>query len=179
MAQRQDALVAASQLVLAVREIVTSMPGRQVGTVGQLAVTPGAPNVIPGVVKLSLDVRDLDAEKIARIGEMVRARAREIAQRSGCAIEITRTGTHPPTTTTPTIQSAIARTADALDLPHTRLPSGASHDAQMMATLGPVGMIFVPSVAGISHSPRELTRWADVANGANVLLGTILELDRT
>ncbi len=60
----------------------------------------------------------------------------------------------------------------------TRLPSGAGHDAQMMAQLCPMGMIFVPSVGGISHSPKELTRWDDCANGANVLLGAVLEMDR-
>ena len=59
-----------------------------------------------------------------------------------------------------------------------RLPSGAGHDAQVMAKLGPMGMIFVPSVAGISHSPKELTRWPDCANGANVLLQTILLIDQ-
>ena len=60
-----------------------------------------------------------------------------------------------------------------------RLPSGAGHDAQIMAKLGPMGMIFVPSVDGISHSPQELTRWEDCANGANVLLGTVLRMDQS
>ena len=63
-------------------------------------------------------------------------------------------------------------------LAHTRLPSGAGHDAQMMARLGPMGMIFVPSVGGISHSPKELTSWEDCARGADVLLGSVLEVDR-
>jgi N-carbamoyl-L-amino-acid hydrolase len=71
----------------------------------------------------------------------------------------------------------IAAAADGLGLRHTRLPSGAGHDAQSMARLGAMGMIFVPSVGGISHSPRELTSWDDVENGANVLLHTILALD--
>lgn len=179
MPARQDALVAAAQLILAVREIVTSQPGRQVGTVGEISVSPGAPNVIPGVVRHTIDVRDLDAAKLARLGEAIRARAQEIAQRTGCEIEITKTGSHAPALTAPPIQAAIEHAADGLSLRHTRLPSGAGHDAQMMALLGPIGMIFVPSVAGISHSPRELTRWQDCANGANVLLQTVLEIDRT
>ncbi len=74
--------------------------------------------------------------------------------------------------------AAIERASDALALPHTRLPSGAGHDAQMMARLGPMGMIFVPSVGGISHSPKELTSWEDCARGADVLLGSVLEVDR-
>jgi N-carbamoyl-L-amino-acid hydrolase len=73
--------------------------------------------------------------------------------------------------------SAIERAAAALGLPHTRLPSGAGHDAQMMAALGPMGMIFVPSVGGVSHSPKELTTWGDCARGADVLLGSVLEVD--
>jgi N-carbamoyl-L-amino-acid hydrolase len=75
------------------------------------------------------------------------------------------------------VQRAIERTASAMRLSAARLPSGAGHDAQMMAILGPMGMIFVPSVAGISHSPKELTPWDDCANGANVLLRTVLEMD--
>ena len=77
------------------------------------------------------------------------------------------------------MQRAIERAAADAGLATTRLPSGAGHDAQMMAQLGPMGMIFVPSVGGISHSPQELTRWEDCANGANVLLRSVLELDRT
>jgi N-carbamoyl-L-amino-acid hydrolase len=83
----------------------------------------------------------------------------------------------PPAVATPEIQSLIEEAAAGLGLKTMRLPSGAGHDAQMMARLGPMGMIFVPSQNGISHSPKELTLWPDVANGANVLLQTILLLD--
>ena len=79
---------------------------------------------------------------------------------------------------TPDVQKSIEAAAARLGLATRRLPSGAGHDAQMMATLGPMGMIFVPSVGGISHSPKELTHWADCANGADVLLQTVLEMDR-
>ena len=79
---------------------------------------------------------------------------------------------------TPQIQFQIEQAAASLGLRSMRLPSGAGHDAQIMAKLGPMGMIFVPSVNGISHSPRELTRWPDCANGANVLLHTILGVDK-
>ena len=77
------------------------------------------------------------------------------------------------------MQSAIERAADALGLTHMRLPSGAGHDAQMAATLGPMGMIFVPSIGGVSHSPNERTTWEDCARGADVLLRTVLEVDRS
>jgi N-carbamoyl-L-amino-acid hydrolase len=76
------------------------------------------------------------------------------------------------------VQHAIERAATRLALEAARLPSGAGHDAQMMALLGPMGMIFVPSIGGVSHSPKELTRWEDCSRGADVLLQTVLEIDR-
>jgi N-carbamoyl-L-amino-acid hydrolase len=178
MPDRQDALVAASQLTLAVPESVTSVPGRHVGTVGRLAVEPNAPNVIPGVVTLTIELRDLSTSKLEALAEDIRARARAIASATRTAITIEPLSHNPPALATVEVQRAIERAADTFGLAHTRLPSGAGHDAQMMAQLGAMGMIFVPSVGGISHSPRELTRWEDCANGANVLLAAILEMDR-
>jgi N-carbamoyl-L-amino-acid hydrolase len=177
MNERKDALLAAAQLVLAVREIVSSEPGAQVGTVGEMHVEPGAPNVVPGVVKHTIDLRDLSSEKIAHIGERIQVRAAEIARSTGTEIELVKTSHHEGAKADSAIQQAIAAATDGLGLRHIRLPSGAGHDAQSMARLGPMGMIFVPSVGGISHSPRELTSWKDVENGANVLLHTILALD--
>jgi N-carbamoyl-L-amino-acid hydrolase len=85
----------------------------------------------------------------------------------------------PPAVATPAIQSQIEDAAKGLGLKTMRLPSGAGHDAQVIAQLGPMGMIFIPSVAGVSHSPKELSRWPDCANGANVLLQTILGMDQS
>jgi N-carbamoyl-L-amino-acid hydrolase len=177
MAERQDALLAASRLTLAVQEIVTSRPGRQVGTVGQLAVEPNAPNVIPGRVQLTIELRDLSPELLAALAEEIRIRAAEIGRSSRTTIELTSLGGNPPALASADVQQAIERAASSRGLDAVRLPSGAGHDAQMMAQLGPMGMIFVPSVGGISHSPRELTTWQDCANGANVLLSAILEVD--
>jgi N-carbamoyl-L-amino-acid hydrolase len=179
MADRQDALVSASRLTLGVREAVTNRPGRQVGTVGHLVVEPNAPNVIPGMVQLTIELRDLSPELLASLAEEIRARAAEIAKTSRTTIELTSLGGNPPALASADVQQAIERAASARGLESVRLPSGAGHDAQMMAQLGPMGMIFVPSVGGISHSPRELTTWQDCANGANVLLSAVLELDRS
>jgi len=176
MPERKDALVAASQLVLLVREVVNAEPGRQVGTVGHLRVQPNAPNVIPGEVRMTIELRDLQSAKIARLAQSIRMRAAEIAKRTDTEIGIAPLSHHDEALATPEIQAAIERAADGLGLRHTRLPSGAGHDAQMMALLGPMGMIFVPSVLGISHSPRELSRFADCARGADVLLHTLLTL---
>ncbi len=177
MAGRKDALVAASEVVLAVRAVATSEPGAQVGTVGQLSLVPGAPNVIPGEVRMTVEFRDLDGARVTRLGQALQQRVGQIAAETSTAIEITHSSRHEGARTHPRIQEAIAGAAAARGLRTVRLPSGAGHDAQMMARLGPIGMIFVPSVGGISHSPRELSRWEDCAQGADVLLGTILELD--
>ena len=178
MPERQDALIGASQLAIAVRDEVTKVPGPQVGTVGQLEVSPNAPNVIPGTVRLTIELRDLSPEKLRGIMDDIRGRARQIAEQTRTRIEITDLSRNPPALASTDVKSVIERAAKALSLPSTRLPSGAGHDAQMMAQLGPMGMIFVPSVAGISHSPKELTTWEDCANGANVLLQAVLEMDK-
>jgi len=177
MDARRDALVAASQLVLAVRQIATGEAGKQVGTVGRLTVSPGAPNVVPGEVRMTVEFRDLSGETVRRLGEALKARAAEVARETATAIEVRLSSRHEGARADPTIQGAIEKAAGRLGLQCMRLPSGAGHDAQMMARLGPIGMIFVPSVGGVSHSPRELSRFEDCARGADVLLGTILELD--
>ena len=178
MPERRNALLAAAKLIEAVQQVVTREPGRQVGTVGHLEVYPNATNVVPGLVKHSIELRDLSPEKIGRLGEEIRRQAQQIAHETNTEITIRHLENDPPAMANPQIQAQIEQAAAGLGLKTMRLPSGAGHDAQMMARLGPMGMIFVPSVGGISHSPKELTRWSDCANGANVLLQTILRMDR-
>ena len=178
MPDRRNALLAAAMLIEAVQDVVTSEPGRQVGTVGRLEVFPNAPNVVPGVVKHSVELRDISPEKIARLGDEVQRRAQEIAQKTKTEISMTKVEHIEPAVASPEVQSQVEAAASALGLKTVRVPSGAIHDAQLMARVGPMGMVFVPSVNGISHSPRELTHWADCANGANVLLHTVLAMDR-
>ncbi len=178
MPGRRDALIAAAKLVEAVNEVVTLEPGRQVGTVGQLAVFPNAPNVIPGRVEMTVELRDLSEAKVAALGEAVQARARAIATATGTTITFRRAEHILPALADPAIQAHIETAAKSLGLAFMHLPSGAGHDAQLLAKLGPMGMIFVPSIAGISHSPKELSTWGDCANGANVLLATVLAVDR-
>ena len=108
----------------------------------------------------------------------IRQRAAAIAANTKTKIDIADLSRNPPALASEDVQRAIERASKSLGLPARRQPSGAGHDAQMMAQLSPMGMIFVPSVAGISHSPRELTSWADCANGADVLLAAVLEADR-
>lgn len=148
------------------------------GTVGRLQVFPKAPNVVPGLVTHSIQLRDLSAETIARLGTEIQKRAQEIARDTGTEISMEKVEHAAPAVADLVTQAKIEAAATELGLKSIRLPSGAGHDAQMMARIGPIGMIFVPSVDGISHSPKEFTRWQDCANGANVLLQTILLIDR-
>jgi N-carbamoyl-L-amino-acid hydrolase len=178
MNNRQDALLAGAKFIEAVNRIVTSVPGRQVGTVGRINALPGAPNVIPGKVVLSLELRDLDAAKIKMLYDKIYAEAQQIATASRTKFDFTEINVNIPAPTDPRIRSLISEAAKELGLSTKNLPSGAGHDAQDMARLGPVGMIFVPSVGGISHSPREFSHPEDIANGANVLLHTLLKLDK-
>jgi len=178
MNQRHDALLAAAKFIEAVNRVVTSVPGRQVGTVGRIQAQPGAPNVIPGVVVLSLELRDLDAAKISMLYGRIREEATAIGKASGTTFSFKPINENIPAPTDPRMRQRIGEAARGLGLTTASLPSGAGHDAQDMARIGPVGMIFVPSVGGISHSPRELSRPKDIENGANVLLHTVLAVDR-
>ncbi len=173
MAHRRDALLTASRFVELVHDVVTSEPGAHVGTVGRLAVHPGAPNVVPGRVTLTLELRDIDETKIEQLYKRISDACLEIAKRNRTAITLRPTHAVVPAPTDPTLRAAIANAAAALNLRTHLMPSGAGHDAQNMAVLGPSAMLFVPSVMGVSHSPHELTTDEDVVNGANVLLGTV------
>jgi len=175
---RQDALVAASHLVLGVRRVVTARQGPQVGTVGRIEVAPNSPNVVPGRVVLSVEFRDLSTRVLDELGAALRAEADGIARDTRTAITFRLASTNPPAPAHPGVMAAIREAAAGQQLEARTLPSGAGHDAQMIAALCPMGMIFVPSVGGVSHSPRELTRWDDCARGAATLLETVLALDR-
>jgi len=178
MPDRRNSLLAAAKLIQAVQDVVMRGPGRQVGTVGKLQVFPNAPNVVPGLVRHSIELRDLSAEKIARLGEEIEKRGQEIARETGTEISLKRIEHVTPAVADQELQAAIEAAAAGMGLKTMRLPSGAGHDAQLVAKIAPIGMIFVPSVGGISHSPKEFTRWQDCANGANVLLQTILLIDK-
>ena len=179
MNQRHDALLGAAKFIDAVNRIVTGEPGRQVATVGRIEAFPGAPNVIAGQVILTLEMRDLDRPKIEALFEKIYDEATlQIAA-------VTKTDVHfrlyhdkMPALTDERIRRIIARTANELDLSVEWMPSSAGHDAQNMALIGPMGMIFIPSIGGVSHSTEEFSRPEDVINGANVLLYAILNLDR-
>ena len=176
---RQDALLAAAKLIIAVNEVINGVPGKQVGTIGKIAALPGAYNVIPGKVTLGLEIRDLSSQKIEQLFRAIEIRAAIIASTSSTKITFQRQANESkPALTEKKLQQKIAASAKALGFTYKLMQSGAGHDAQEIAGIAPVGMIFVPSKGGISHSPKEFTKALDMANGANVLLQTILQLDK-
>ena len=179
MEVRRDALMAAARLILAAREEVMVGSGRQVGNVGWIQVVPGAPNVVPGLVRMNIELRDLRREVIDDMIGRIREAARAIADEEGVSISIERYASDEPALTDPRLQELIENVAKGAGFSTLRMPSGAGHDAQSLGRAGiPIGMIFVPSKNGISHSPREWTDWEDCARGAEVLYLTLLELDR-
>lgn len=179
MNMRKDPMLPAARFILAVNEIVKSYEGAQVGTVGKIEAFPGAGNVIPGEVSLNLELRDLSSEKIWNIYNVLAAKAQEFAEASGTEVSIAHQEVaSKPALANPAIQKVIEQSARELGLSTMYLPSGAGHDAQEMARLAPIGMIFIPSRGGISHSPEEYSSPENIANGANVLLQTILRLDK-
>ena len=179
MNMRQDALLAASQFIIAVNEVINSVKGTQVGTVGKIAVQPGAYNVIPGKVELGLEIRDLDANKIERLFKGIEKRAATIAKDSKTSISFIRQPNESkPALTDKKLQQIIHTNAKLLGFSTKSMQSGAGHDSQHMASIAPSAMIFIPSVSGISHSPKEFSTTIDMANGANILFQTILSVDK-
>ena len=178
MAGRRDAAVAAARIILGVREtIVRDFPGC-VATVGDIRVEPGAFNVVPGLARLALEFRSPDETELDSIESAMLALVRAEAESDAMEVEVSPVARWEPSHLDQGVSNAIERAAAALGLTTERLPSGAGHDAQALASVTPSGMIFVPSVGGVSHDPSELTPWEDVVNGANVLLGTVGELAR-
>jgi N-carbamoyl-L-amino-acid hydrolase len=177
MDRRKDALAAASRALLAVREEVRAEPGPQVGTVGWMKIEPGASNVIPGRVTFPLELRDLDARKIDAIATRVLQRFDRIGKEENVQITCNKPDLHAPALTTDAFKEAIRVSAREAGLATMDLPSGAGHDAQNVARFAPMGMIFVPSRGGISHSPLEYTSPEQAANGAEVLYRAVLRLD--
>ena len=177
MPMRQDALVAASQLGLAVNTL-GNQPGDHVATVGCMEVSPNVANTIPDRVEFSLDIRDLDNACLDRLMVQLRAEAARIAKETGTKISFVSRLYNQPAPAKTHIQNAIADVCEALSLSHMSLPSRASHDAQELSRVTDMGMIFVPSQAGISHAITEYTAPESCVQGANVLLHTLLSLDQ-
>ena len=173
MPMRRDALRAAADLVMQLPQVTASISETAVATCGIVHLEPGAGNVVPGRCRLHLDFRDPDRDRLLALEQAIVAAAEQAAGRQRVSLTYQRDSITDPVRLDQRIQGTIQAEANRRGLGTLRMPSGAGHDSQNLARLAPTGMIFVPSVAGRSHSPAELTHWRDVANGANVLLATV------
>lgn len=176
MADRKDALVAAADFIVAVPEIVRKYGEEYtVATVGTIKVKPGSVNVIPGECTFSLEIRDQSQEII----DLTEQRLREVLEKA-CAEQtysFRQIAAHAPAPMTSWVRKSIAEACDKLNCECITMPSGAFHDSLLLAEAFPTGMIFIPSVGGISHSPREFSTAADIETGCTVLLKTVLTVD--
>jgi N-carbamoyl-L-amino-acid hydrolase len=174
LAARKDALREAIAAINALHELTRDASDTLRFTIGRMLVTPNSPNSVPSHVMFSVDVRHPDPATIARLGEAVEPTVRKAVKR--CSVEVTPTLHDDPCAFDPVVVDCVERAAQALELAHRRMPSGASHDAMYMARVCPTGMIFVPCEKGISHNEAENAKPEDLAAGARVLTAALLEL---
>ena len=177
METRRDALVSASKLVLAIQKMAAEQEICRVSTVGSIKAVPNAVNVIPGSATIGLEFRDTDMTALAAAEQELRRITDEAIINEEVAIDVQR---HRFTSAVPIsadMQAMVAEAAENCGMAWEPLASGAGHDAQAVANIAPVAMIFVPSVDGISHSPEEYSTPQDCANGAQVLLELLLLAD--
>jgi len=174
---RRDALAGAAEAMVELERLARAAPsGTAVGTVGVLRVDPGAINVVPGAVRMEVDIRDSDLEARTGVVEGFLSAARAIAARRGLELKVETITEDTPAECSPLVVEAAAAAAEELGVPHRRMISGAYHDAMVLGAEIPMGMIFVPSTGGVSHHPDEYTAPADVDRGVAVLAGTMARL---
>ena len=176
MAQRRDAACAAAEIALFVRNLAREMGGYQKGTVGRIELHPNLINVIAARAVLTVDLRNLDDGRLAEAERAFAAFLERLAVEAQVTIETRGLGRFAPVVFPESIVGLIEETARERGLPCRRMPSGAGHDAQMMARMCPSGMIFVPSVNGLSHNVEEFTEPAHLAAGASVLMRAAMRL---
>jgi N-carbamoyl-L-amino-acid hydrolase len=182
MPTRKDPLVAAANVVLfankRANEMVKQLGGSTVATVGKMLVHPGAPNIIPGRVEMGIDIRDGVEESMKNLtGEIIETIANlQDSYGVNCTIEVPLQ--HPPCPCSQEVIAAIGGSVQETSIKAIRMNSGAGHDAQNIAERVKTGMIFVPSVNGISHSPMEWTHWENIEGGIKILTQTLKNLSR-
>lgn len=173
---RRDAGRGAALVTQAVWDVTAGEFPECVANVGDIRLEPGAFNVVPGRARIGLECRSVDPDELDRLAARILDRVRTVADECQLDAEIRRAGHWPPAATSPDVRTAIRGAAEALGLSWREMPSGAGHDAQVLADVVPAGMVFVPSAGGISHDPSEHTQFSDCVNGANVLLGAAVAL---
>ncbi|MBO9678779.1 MAG: Zn-dependent hydrolase [Acidovorax sp.] len=175
MALRHDAGMCAMRCAAFVHELVARYGGRQLGTVGAVQLKPNLINVIPAQAVMTVDLRNTDGERLRQAQAEVLAFARHAAIEAGVRFEHRQLADFAPVAFDAALVDSVQRHAHAQGLSTLRMPSGAGHDAQMLARVCPTAMVFVPSAGGLSHNVREHTAPEQLEQGANVLLQVLLE----
>lgn len=172
MAARKDAGLALAKFCVAIDKRFPESCGlRTVWTTGRITLDPGAPSIIPGAAEMLFQIRDDDPSVVARLEELLRSMADEVSANGPCTVTVDKLRTGAPAMMNAGIQDAIEAASKALAGGRSiRMPSGAGHDAQMLATIMPAGMLFVPSIGGISHHWTENTADVDIVTGAQVFV---------
>ena len=174
---REDALVTAAQIVLAVREVALSRySDGTVGTVGNLKVYPGVMNVIPGIAEMWVDIRGVDHESVVETLQELKDEISIIAEAEGTTVSIEVMTSDKPVRLNPMVINTVETACKDLKVSYKRMNSGAGHDTMYMASLAPAGMIFIPCANGISHNPEESASPADIMTGIDVLTRTMRAL---
>ena len=177
MSTRRDALVSASKLVLAIQKMAAEQEICRVSTVGSIKAVPNAVNVIPGSASIGLEFRDTDMEALAAAEQELQRITDQAVIDDTVDIDVIRHRFTTSVPITPDMQAMVAEAAENCGFEWESLPSGAGHDAQAVANIAPMAMIFVPSLDGISNSKEEYSTPQDCANGAQVLLELLLLAD--
>ncbi len=180
MAMRRDAGAAAIALAAAIPAAFGALAGPDtVWNIGNFALTPGAANVIPARAEIALEIRDTDPDTMDALEERLRVLAGEHAQASGQAVAVTPTLDIAPAAMDPALGAEIASAAESLDASYMRMPSGAGHDAMVLARYMPAAMLFVPSIGGHSHTVIEDTAEEDIVRGCRVLAAAVARIAGT
>ena len=179
MSLRHDAAYAAAAITTFVRELAVRMGPPQVGTVGVIDLHPDLVNVVAATARLTVDLRNTDDQLLGDAEARLARFIAELSEREGVTITSRPLARFEPVIFDERVISLIETIAESRGRSVRRMPSGAGHDAQMLARLCPTGMIFVPSAGGISHNPAEYTAPADLLAGAEVLLDVLVELAGT
>ena len=174
---RHDAGYVAARIATEAREVATRMGGRQVATVGRMNLHPDLVNVVAREARLTVDLRNTDETLLVEAENQIKECVNSLEESEGVTIESRSLARFEPVVFDQQVIEIVSETASNLGLSATHMPSGAGHDAQMLARVCPTGMIFVPSKDGISHNPNEHTDREDLVAGANVLLQSVLALD--
>ncbi|MEM9267035.1 MAG: M20 family metallo-hydrolase [Cyanobacteria bacterium P01_F01_bin.13] len=173
---RHDAGYGASAIALAARQLALEMGGNQVATVGSIQLTPGLVNVIAKEARLTVDLRNTDETCLQHAEIAMQSKIDAIAKAEGLEITSRSLARFKPVVFDSAMIDLVTNTAEGLGLSVKSMPSGAGHDAGLIAPMASTAMIFVPSVNGISHNVKEYTAPEDLENGANVLLQVLLQL---